>query len=76
MREEANSHYEKHAWNDVLATTRRTDCWATPRQRKLMRLDALMELRRFDQCISEGADVKEPFLRRRVETCRMLSQQK
>lgn len=62
----------EHRWSAVLSATRHAACWAAPRERAKLRVKALMELRRFEDCAKVGGALAQPDpeLGRWVALCR------
>ncbi|MFV8749024.1 hypothetical protein ACNOYE_00575 [Nannocystaceae bacterium ST9] len=51
LRDRATAAFQAGAWVEVESTTRRKGCWKSGRSLTLMRVRALFELKRFDECI-------------------------
>src|SRR5690606_6762166 len=57
QRQKAEQAARDRSWSVVLTETLRSECWPSSTGRKVMRLEALMELGRYEQCVSEGAGI-------------------
>lgn len=57
-------------WPQVLVATADRACWPDADERARLRLTAWIEQRRFEACVEDGADVRDPRLVRLVDRCR------
>lgn len=55
-------------WKGVLTSTERSSCWSGP-QRKRLRVQAFLELGRYEACVHEGSGASDPKVVKLVETC-------
>ncbi len=69
-RERARAAARRWAWPEVLEATSDPSCWPKPEERARLRVVAWIEQRRFDACVEEGAQVRDPEIIRLVERCR------
>lgn len=71
-RARADEAFERGAWTNVLKESNRQKCWASVPAVKLLRLEAMIALGRYDDCIAEGASTSDSSVASRVQTCRDL----
>ena len=70
QRERARAAARGWDWPQLLAATADRSCWPDADERMQLRLTAWIEQRRFDACVEDGGEVREPALVRLVDRCR------
>ncbi|HET6582244.1 MAG TPA: protein kinase, partial [Nannocystaceae bacterium] len=68
-RREAEDARNNHDWNGLLRHTQKGSCWPTGSARKKLRVKAMMELNRFDDCVQLGQGVTDTEVVGWVQTC-------
>lgn len=66
---EANAASRGKQWARVLQLTKSARCWADPGARIELRVEALLELGRYDDCSTLGGSSKDPEIRRMARSC-------
>jgi len=56
-------------WRSVLQLTKSSECWSDPDARTWLRVEALSELGRFEQCAALGRTSRNPEIARMVKSC-------
>ena len=56
-------------WSRVLKLTKSSRCWDDDVTRTSLRINALFELKRYDECIKLGGTVAHPEVRRWAKQC-------
>lgn len=72
VHEQARQAHRSRAWTKVLEDTTRKQCWTSDQERSRLRVNALLNLGRFEQCVREGAGATDPDTRALVATCNNL----
>jgi serine/threonine protein kinase len=68
-RAEAVDAREAHAWPSLLKATSKSSCWDSQKERTRMRVKALLELLRFDECIAAAGSSSDPEVVRDAKIC-------
>jgi serine/threonine protein kinase len=70
QRSKAESAKASRDWDTLLARTRDASCWASSAERVLLRVTALAELGRWDECVRVGSGSSDPDVAKRTKFCR------
>lgn len=70
VRRSASEARRTHDWGTLLRLTSERSCWPADGERTRYRVKALMELRRFDDCVDAGRDATDAEVVRWVALCR------
>jgi hypothetical protein len=70
IREDASTAKRTFAWRQVLRATADRSCWASSVDRRRLRVEALLELGSWNECVTEGASASDPRISRMVAFCR------
>jgi serine/threonine protein kinase len=68
-RAEAADAREAHAWASLLKATSKSACWDSQRDRTRMRVKALLELLRFEECVAAAGSSTDPEIVRDAKIC-------
>jgi eukaryotic-like serine/threonine-protein kinase len=69
LRDEALRAKTKGRWRDVLRTTTEKSCWPDKAARQKLRIEALLELKDYSRCVSEGAGATDSAVNSMVKFC-------
>ncbi|NVB40457.1 serine/threonine protein kinase [Pseudenhygromyxa sp. WMMC2535] len=69
MREDAEKAAQAFQWNQVLTLTKKRACWRSRNDRAKLRVQALMELERWSQCVNEGRNLSDKKVKAWVTIC-------
>ena len=69
VRDEAERAKTAARWRDVLRATSDKSCWQHRGDRQRLRVEALLELKEYARCASEGAGARDPAVRAMLEFC-------
>lgn len=70
QRSNAESAKASRDWVTVLSKSRDASCWASSAERMLLRVTALAELGRWDECVRVGSGSSDPDVAKRTKFCR------
>jgi len=68
-RAEAADARNAHDWPSLLKATSKSTCWSSARDRTRMRVKALLELHRFQDCIDAAGSSSDPEVLRDAKIC-------
>jgi serine/threonine-protein kinase len=70
LRSAADAAKASRNWSAVLSRTRDASCWASKSERTLLRVTALAELGRWEECVRAGSGSADPRIATRTKFCR------
>jgi serine/threonine protein kinase len=75
VREHASTALDQRQWDQVYKQARQKRCWPRGEQsaRRSMEVQALLELKRFNDCVAVGAKASDAETMQSVETCREMA---
>jgi hypothetical protein len=68
---------KRRDWKAVMRETSDRRCWNAPEyrsERRALRVEALLELERFEECVEEGAGSTDPRVAKATKLCRVRSE--
>lgn len=68
-RAEATDARNAHAWSSLLKATSKSSCWSSQKERVRMRVKALLELHRFDECVAAAGSSTDDEVVRDSKIC-------